>query len=320
MLGGVIMNFDYVETVKNISKDRINLTNLQMKSKFSNGWNMYELNGLHKVNIWINPSENLLKVKSNWAYYWQGHNFNFPKDNLINAINHTSNILNVNLLDAEVKKLEFGSVIQIEQKAEEVLLNHIGMIGRTTQPFYTKSKLTGKYFSEPISTLKLYNAGLNIRNKLSKETKEVLRIEHDFNSKNQYLKVEVHYKKPEIQFKMRNILLNDIIQFEFMDKCKEDLISTYSRIWKSGQFLLPEDKKQINASTIPLLVLYDLAKQIGVNPEQLIKDKVKSFPDSVLSKYDKKARLTQLKGNQQKLTSSNSIYDLTDLLINKPIQ
>jgi hypothetical protein len=84
---------------------------------------------------------------------------------------------------------------------------------------------------------------------------------------------------------------------------------------KTGIIKLPEDKKDINAGTIPLIVLKELESIFHFNTEELLSNKLKSIPSEMLNKNDKKARQAILKANMKKLVNCGvSEYDISNKL------
>jgi hypothetical protein len=85
---------------------------------------------------------------------------------------------------------------------------------------------------------------------------------------------------------------------------------------KTGIIKLPEDKKNINAGTIPLLILKELEALFHFNSEELIYLKLKSIPEEILNKNDKKARKAILSSNFDKINinANFSNYDITSKL------
>lgn len=309
------MNFDYTELIKSTYNDNVCFNYLEHVGSYPEGKEKFILKGVKNIDVFTNEKTSEIVLKANFPYYIQGHNFRFTKAGMIEAIQLSSEYLNLNLFQAEMKKFEFGSIIEIDYNVDEFLMNHISIKGKNTQPFYTNNKLTGKYFEDSIIKHKLYDVGVNLKSKLDKAIRDDLSNKYGYDKAKHYLKIENHYKKPEIHFKHRNLLVNEVLNDNFMTKCKEDLINTYKTIMKTGIVKLPTNKKDLNAGTFPLIVLKELESLFDFNSEELIKLKIKSIPESILTKDDKKARLSMMKTNFSKIRKANeSHYDITSKL------
>jgi hypothetical protein len=315
------MNYDFTGLTKNISNDNLCFNYLEHKATYVEGLEKFILKGVENIEIYYNPNASEISIKANFPYFMQGHNFSFSSQNMKEAIQYTSELLNLNLFDSLVKTLEFGSIIELDFPIDEFLFNHISLKGKAIQPHLTQNKLTGKYFKDGLMVHKLYNAGANMKSKLSSTIREDLSNNYGYDKAKNYLKIENHYKKPEVYFKKRNLYLNEVLNSSFMNECKEDLITTYKSIMKTGIIKLPEDKKNINAGTIPLLILKELEALFHFNSEELIYLKLKSIPEEILNKNDKKARKAIISSNLDKINNKSvlSNYDITSKLENTKI-
>lgn len=309
------MNFDYTELIKNTYHDKVCFNYLEHVGSYPEGKEKFILKGMKNIDVFTNEKTSEIVLKANFPYFMQGHNFRFTKAGMIEALQYTSEILNMNLFQAELKKFEFGSIIEIDYNVDEFLMNHISIKGKNTQPFYTNNKLTGKYFEDGIIKHKLYDAGVNLKSKLDKAIRDDLSNKYGYDKTKHYLKIENHYKKPEIHFKHRNLLVNEVLNDNFMTKCKEDLINTYKTIMKLSKVELPTNKKDLNLTNILLVKLKELEIQCGFNTKEQIELKIKSIPESILNKNDKKARLSGFRKNLNKINGlSESNYDIASKL------
>lgn len=314
------MNLDYIEIIKRQGKDKFCLDYLEHEGSYSSGWEKFVMCAVNKMEVWISKDE--LKVKANLPYFLNGHNFFSTKADIINGLQYSSELLNTNLFNAEAEKFEFGTVINIPQSPHDFLSNHISLKKIPLQPFYKKGsgKLTGKGYENKILKLKMYDESQRIKTLLPEVIRADLKTHHNYNAGSNYIRIESHYKKPQIHFKQRTIYVNDLLQDGFLKLCKEDLITTYKSIMKTGIIQLPAKKKDINSATLPLIVLKELGILFDFNPEDLLKQKLKSIPAETLSRNDKKARQRQLKRNLMKLSQKNkSPYDISELLAAKEI-
>ncbi|AMS27812.1 hypothetical protein AEM51_13075 [Bacteroidetes bacterium UKL13-3] len=314
------MNLDYTELTKGISKDKLCLNYLEHEASYHSGTEKFTLKGVNKIEVFFNDRTSEIRLKANFPYFWQGHNFVCNKSQLIDAIQYTSEMLNLNLFDAEIRSFEFGTILQTEKPTDELLSNHISYNGKHLQPYFNKNVLAGKYYTGPTLIHKMYDAGKNLKNKVPEAIRADLSSFHGYDKTKHYLKVENHYKKPEIHFKNRTLFVNEVLSDSFLLQCKTDLIQTYKNIMKTGIIKLPKEKKDINSSTLPLIVLKELEALYHFNSEDLLMQRIKSIPECKLNKEDKKARKRQIEGNFKKIQSSGqSEYDLSSQLEAKEI-
>ena len=317
-----MMNFDYAELTKSIGKDKLSYQYLEEVGAYPNGFKSYILKGVEKMKVRVHQEAGLIELKANLPYYWQGHNFNFTKATMIEALDHTSDMLNINLFQAEIRSFEFGCIVEVSQKPDDFLNNHLSYKGKPFQVWQNKSysAITGKEFKNDIFKIKLYDAGLNLKHKTTSGIRQQLEKTSGYDAKKNYIKFENYYKKPDIHFKNRRLFVNEVLQDSFMQLCKKDLIETYKNIMKTGLIKIPTNKKDLNSSTIPLIGLKKAGLIYGFNPEELIKQIVKEVPENILSPYDKKARQGQMKQNWKKIASEEvSKYDITKQLESKEI-
>ena len=315
------MNFDYTELTKSVHKDIVCYNYLEHAASYPSGIEKFYLKGVNNMEVFMNHNTSEIRLKANFPYFWQGHNFTFNKTKLIESIQFTSEMLNSNFFEAEVKAFEYGTILETVYSPEEILSNHISYNGKPLQPYYNKHKLTGKYFDNGTFVLKLYDAGRNMKNKLPEAIRSNLSSLQGYDKHKHYLKVENHYKKPQVHFKQRGIYVNELLSNSFMQSCKEDLINSYMNIMKTGIVKLPDNKKDLNVGTLPIIVLEELAAIYHFDTKDLLLKRLKSIPESKLSKDDKKARKRQLETNLNKIKfASQSDYDLTTLLKSKEIR
>jgi len=311
---------DYAEIIKHLHKDIPCFDHLQYEASYSSGWNKYLLKGCREMEVWHNESNNLLKVKGSLPYYWQKHNFTFDRDSLQDSIQDISERLKLNLWESELSKFEFGSIIEVGAKPDELIRHHVKIKGMQTRSINPDVKV----FDGVIQSLKLYDAGRNMKNKLDKAIRIHLSKVCGYDQGKQYLKIENHYKKP---YKALNsgirILVNDLLIPEFLQKCKADLLSQYRNIMKTENLLIPKDKKALSAGNIILLAFKEAEGLFNLNAEEMINSLLKAIPEEILNRNDKKARKRQIREMLKKISDSDggiragNEYDLYSILEEK---
>lgn len=306
------MNFDYLELSRSLDKDKPCLDYLDWQYSNKTGWNMFHFEGCKCVEIWLNPEATYMKIRGSFPYFFAGQNFDTRLQDFKKGIDYLASILELNLYHSEVKTFEYGTTLKLPFLPKHLFDSHLKIKGMKSI-----SLPYGKYFEDQVLRLKMYDAGYNIKKKLDKQERERLQINFNYDSKGHYLKLEHHYKKPSIYFKQRSIQLLDLLEEPFQAMCKNDLLQKYNSILKTTEMKIT-DKKNLSSSTLPLLILKEYEALLPKNAEELIKQKIRSFPLEVLSKEDKKSRVRQLRSNFQKIQSMNKCeYDISNLLKEK---
>ncbi len=315
------MNFDYIDIAKRLGKDNVCLDHLQWFGN-SYGWEKFNVINKKKIEVWIRNDE--IKVKANIFYFMNGHNFHNSNIDLIDGLQYVSELLNVNLFNAEAKAFEFGTVINIQHNPQEFLSNHISINKIPLQPYYKKGteKLTGKKYFDKSNAFEfeIYDVGHRIKSTISKAIRDDLSNSYGYDKAKHYIRIESHYKQPEACFKKRNIYVDDILQDGFRNICKEDIITKYKSIMKTGIIQLPKGKDDLSTADILLRILMEQAILHGFNPEELWNQMIKALPTELLTKNDKYDRKKQFQKYLKKLKlNEKSQYDISEMLAAKEI-
>ena len=278
------------------------------------------LKGCKEMEVWHNEFNNLLKVKGSLPYYWQKHNFSFDREALQESIQDISGRLKINLWEAELSRFEYGSIIEVLAKPEELIRHHLKIKGMQTRSINPDAKV----FEGIIQSLKLYDAGRNMKYKLDKAIRSQISQAYGYDQGKQYLKIENHYKKPyTVLNKGIRILVNDLLIPEFLQKCKADLLYQYRNIMKTEAILIPKDKKALSAGNIILLAFKEAEGLFNINAEEMINSLLKAIPEEILNQNDKKARKRQIREMLKKISDSGggirsgNEYDLYSTLEEK---
>ncbi len=92
-------------------------------------------------------------------------------------------------------------------------------------------------------------------------------------------------------------------------------MNTYQKIEKEGSIIFPENKRDCTLPVIELIALKELGLRYGFNPEEYLKLKIKTIPESILTKEDKKNRKKSLKNLMNKISNSEvSSFDISNEL------
>lgn len=307
------MNLDYIEISKFLNKDNINYQYLEKEASYK-GADKYYFKGCRKLEVWIYYNTNQVKIKGSIPYFVNGHNYFSTLNEWAEGLDYLSGCLNTNVYSGIVECFEFGTIQEIPFSEEVFLRNHIKLAGAECREYLQGNILTGKEFINPSCKVKIYDASRNIKNKLDKAIQDEISSVHKWDREKHYIKLEIHFKAPEAYFKSK-IYVSELFESGFQSLLRKELISTYKNIMKTGTLIMPEKKADLNAGTLPLIILKELEAVHNFKTEDLLKAFLKSIPERILSTEDKKARKKILWDNLKKISNQeNSEFDISGLL------
>jgi hypothetical protein len=310
------MNLDYIDIAKFLGKDKPSFDYLQRNAVYpSSNIESFYFERCKKIEVMLNNNTNHIRIRGSIPYFINGHNYYSSQEDWLEGLDYLSSGLNINLFAALVNCFEFGTIQDIPFKEADFLRNHIKMKGMETREYRKQNILTGKEFENQSLKIKLYDVSRNIKYKLDKAIREDLSSFYGWDKAKHYIKLENHYKKPEVYFK-QNLYVSELISTGFQDQLKNELIKTYQGIMKTGNINFPPRKADINAGTIPLMILKELEGIYNFNTEELIKQKLKAIEEKeIFSHADRKARQRTIKDNLKKIgLIGKSEYDISELL------
>jgi len=307
------MNLDYIEVAKFMGKDKLNTAYLQRAASYE-GAEKYHFDRCKKIEVWHYESSNHIAVKGSLPYWLNGHNYFSSLQDWKEGLEYMQGCLNINLFSGIVNCFEFGTVQEIPFPESAFLRNHVKITGMESRQYQQGNVITGKEFISPSMKFKMYDAARNFKNKLDKPIQEELSRLYGWDKAKHYIKLENHYRKPEAYFR-GNVYMNELLSPNFQNHLKNELLSTYQKIMKTGNIHLPEKKGDINAGTLPLLILKELEALYNFRTEDLLKAKLKEIPEGILSPADRKARMKTIRDNLKKIHfEGKSEYDISELL------
>lgn len=218
----------------------------------------------------------------------------------------------VSLFDAHVKAFETGALLEVPFKPEGFFNAHLKIKGMKNI-----SQDHGRYFEDAVLRVKLYDAGRRIKQVVRQSVRNRLKTDFGYKPDGNYIRIENHYKRPEIRFKKGPLLVADLVGAEFGERCKNDLVQTYDSIMQRSTYQLPTSKKNLSTSNLYLLAPKEAETRFGFNAEELISSTLKTIPDGVLTKEDYKKRLAKIRKDLKRLTSSTSgksAFDISEKL------
>jgi len=291
--------------------DKVNTADLkQTGTKYS--WDTFETTYKEKINIWYNRETGIVRAYTNMAYFMEGSNFN-PSDKVCEeGFYLLSDILDTNLFEATVSQFEYGHTFQVDQPPSQFITHHTGI------PKYKMTSYNddvGKVFKGKNKDLKIYDAGINLKNKVRKNENKQMLISKGYDSKSHYIRIELNCKNPEVLYAHRNITVSQLLSNEFRSLYHDDLLNTYSQVKKTAAFTLPDQKKSHTVQNIALCDLMNLYAQHGQDGYERMTRLIKS--NSTLNNNDKKSRLKTLRDACRRLNKETpSPFDLIEYLKN----
>jgi hypothetical protein len=314
------MMIDFISATKHLQgEDSIFLGHLQPEASYSTGWKKYLMQGCKNLAIWHNEANSVMRIEGSFAYFVQGHNFNFDNSQFVEAGQYIGGLLETNIFDFEIDIFEFGKMIQVEDKPKNYILNHRenpkqGLI----QYDNPKDKGNFRRWESPEIRLKMYDASRNILHKQGMKMKDIIQ-ESGWNPEGNTLKIEAYYKKPHLILNGgRRIKLGDLVHPNWQKRISEDLYYQYKKLIPLGMIEQPNNKKDLSTQDLLMIALAEGATQGGktlIEVKKMLYDRINAIPDEILSPTDKKARKRQILSLIGKIhTSPQSKWDLSDKL------
>jgi len=241
---------------------------------------------------------------------------NFEID--ISSIIKISEDIGVNLFIGIVEYFEFGAICLIPYGTKPFIAAHSSSKGLEKSEI-TKNGYLAYFKSKPID-IKLYDASRNIQNKQNRSMKsQIGKLGYDTNEN--YIKFEVVYKKPEILNNNIESTFEEIIQLDFIELLKQDILRQYKRLYISKNIEMTATKESI--STPAILLHYIAQKSLNSNlktdPIDDIINSINNIPDDILSKANKSARRYQIRKIQKEMSNNKIVtnFDLTEIIKNR---
>lgn len=259
------------------------------------------------------PETGRLKVKGSLPYFIKGHNFTCSNQDFVEGVEVLQNLLQVPLWCAEVEAFEYGTICPVTEKPATYIRNHYAP---ASAHLYLnergKDKGAFRWWSDSVKSLKLYDAGRNIRLKQDLKAREVIRDE-GYNPQQDYIKFEVHHRKP-YNLQGRAITLEDLQHPQFIEFLNYNLIDNYHKLQPMRTLLPAQDKKNLSALDIAVSVYVEGLLNQGI-PVEDARKKVYQFINRAecLNQQDKDSRKATIRKAFAKLQESDkSKWDLTE--------
>lgn len=304
---------DFIKAHTFVGKDTIFLGYLNKKCEYSNGWVYYTLKGCKDIEVRFNAESGWLEIKGSIMYFAQGHNFIYNEALFVNTIDYIGKMLKVDLWDMILDEVEFGVILKTAKPPKSYIKNHRPKKGLT--PHEEHGDLY-RWWGDKWLSIKMYDAGRNIKHKQGNTMKGIIE-EAGWNPSDYYLKVEVHYKKPEKALNHGyGIKLADLLNPKWKKTFGDDLIKQYERLIPMKTICKPKDKKELSTIDIFARELVESKINEGISIQEVKKaiyERINASP--LLNSADKDERKRKVKATFDKLEESvTSEWDLKEMI------
>ena len=245
------MNIDFIEAFAYVDKSKLYLDDLAYISTNVHGWDNYTLSFNKEIKVSYNSNSNQLKVSGSIPYFKDGQNFHNDSNSFQEGIQIISDNIDYNLFNASVDLFENGITFLSPLDLELVFNSHHSIPGAIT----TTYGKTGKLYKGQLKHTRLYDAGRNIKKKVSKDVRKWLTVNKGYDPSEKYIRFEDIYINPVKSFG-KEIYVKDLFNTDFRTILNKDLLSSYSKIIKhGGNFSYPSEPREflleVRASHLP---------------------------------------------------------------------
>ena len=307
---------DFISATISDCKGIINSPHLVLES-IHNKYNRtyYAIDGCEEMKLIIMHNTGQIRLKGSVPYFLQGNNFTSSKKMFVQTIDYINGITNLNFWHANVDEFEYGVIMEVPIAPRMYIIHHTAKKGEgLVQNEKGEDKGKFRWWKDKDVSLKMYDAGRNIKAKLSEKQRRVIR-KAGWDDNKEYIKFEVHYRNPHRYFNRGKAMkLYCLANPEWEDKLKEDLFIQYHRLNPYKEITMPTDKKYFGTAYIYAHAFAEFA----VNQDHSLEDIKKTLYNTIndvtnpLSKSDKDARKREVRKIQNTLSgSSESRWDLS---------
>lgn len=307
---------DFLKAHIFIGKDSVFFDYLDKKCEYSNGWVYYTLKGCKDIEVRYNAEIGWLEIKGSIMYFAQGHNFTYDEALFVSTIDYIGKMLKVDLWDMTLDEVEFGIILKTTKPPKYYIKNHRPKKGLTQHE--KKNNYLFRWWDDNKESLnlKMYDAGRNIQHKQGMTMKNIIK-EAGWNPSDYFLKLEVHYKKPEkVLNRGCGIKMADLLNPKWIDAFSKDFIRQYNKLIPMKTICKPKDKKELSTIDIFARELVESKINEGISIQEVKKAIYERINASaLLSKADKDARKRMVNTTLDKLEESESSeWDLKDMI------
>ncbi|MEA4937381.1 MAG: hypothetical protein VB102_12205 [Paludibacter sp.] len=289
--------YDYVEISKYLSNGYYD------RSKVNKFGELFDRHSSMKVSY--NKDERILSIRGSLPYFIQGHNFWFDIDEAKKAVEKISDLLKVDLYDAEIKIMEYGVVVMPNFKIQEFIDSHIQTRGYREEIYIGRGKNYVR--NDRAFTLKFYSLWANIDsswNKVTPETRKMLENSRCCRANNP-MRYEIHGSPKKILG--ARLLVSDMLTEIYEDSCKKALLKKYIQI-KKWERMDIRGMKRLDTSKILLTLLSEKHNRFQ---EELLK----MVDRTSANIYSKRSRKNHIKKLCRKIPHERCSYSIENLIL-----
>ncbi|MBD2701852.1 hypothetical protein IC229_14475 [Spirosoma sp. BT702] len=122
-----------------------------------------------------------------------------------------------------------------------------------------------------------------MKQNIDKSIRNRLQADFGYNPDTNHIRIENHYKWPENRFK-QHLTVADLVNVDFQNTVKEDLIRTYQSIVKTPTLLSSVNINKPSTSDLYLICAKEIAMAYGMNLEVLFKRRLQSSSNNSIFK------------------------------------
>lgn len=201
-------------------------------------------NNYHEIKVQYNYEKNSLKVGGSIPYFIRGHNLFSDSVDVKLFINQLSDIFQIDISNAFINKMEFGTNIISDFNYKEIRSTHLEM-----PKFSKKNHVHSFAYINACKEFKIYDTRKALLKKINKEVRTYLQSIGVLDPGIQYLKVENEYKQSSCLTK-KVLILADLEKEDTVDLLKRELIKDYSSIEKQHSYSFSPNKNENNTAVL----------------------------------------------------------------------
>ena len=298
---------DFISATISGCKGALNYSHLVLESenkKYNSTY--YAIDGCEEMKIVIKHNTGEIRLKGSVPYFFQGNNFSFNRKKFVQAINYINTLTNIDFWQSDIDEFEYGVIMEVPQAPRNYIVHHTAKQGEKLVQ-NEKGKDNGKFrwWDDKFVSIKLYDAGRNIKIKQNDNRKKIIR-NAGWDDNKEYIKFEVHYKKPHQYLnKGKAMKLYCLANPEWNARLNEDLLMQYQKLRPYKEITIPTNKKLFGTPNIYAHTFTEFAINMDYSLEdvtELLYCTINSA-NNTLSKTDKDARKREVKKIQRALAS-----------------
>lgn len=273
------------EEVKSQTHEPFSINGLELKPKWREN-NVITYHGKHR-NIKLSIINDHLRISNSWHKLHKGNNYSdFPFSEVMDAFDEISGILNIDLAQAEIKRLAYGCVLDVDP-----LLNYPNWGFYKSKPplkMIHRNKEYGRIYKLTNYSIKGYDKTFE-----AKEHDDITLPPNKFRIELSVLKM------PYFKDKIKLHTPQDLLNYKTMEYLKNDLLIKYKSIEKTTPI------NYVDLTTMDIMLLHTMK-------DETARKELKRLHDRTYKRYLK--RYKELLGLQDNMYFGKIETQLKDKL------